>query len=196
MYKFRTTPLDAVPTDADLVRTIREGIPGTAMPAWKHLLSGSQQMALAQSLKTFAADAFARNPSPAETVPRHLRPAPVATPEHVQRGRSIYERLQCGQCHGPEGGGNGRLAGHLRDAWNRPIRPANFTRGIYKSGAAPEDLLRTLWTGLAGTPMPAWSGAISIEEGWDVVHYIRSLSKAKTFWQQVFVDSGEAYPGQ
>jgi len=196
MYKFRTTPLDVMPTDADLVRTIREGIPGTAMPAWKHLLSGSQQMALAQYLKTFAADAFARKPPPADTVPRHLRPVPAATPEHVQRGRSIYERLQCGQCHGPEGRGNGRLADHLRDAWNRPIRPANLTRDIYKSGTAPEDLLRTIWTGLAGTPMPAWSGAISIEEGWDVVHYIRSLSKAKPFWQRLFVDSGEADPGQ
>lgn len=60
----------------------------------------------------------------------------------------------------------------------------------------PEDLLRTIRTGLAGTPMPAWSGAISIEEGWDLVHYIRSLSKAKSFWQRVFVDTGEADPGR
>lgn len=196
MYKFRTTPLDAMPTDADLVRTIREGIPGTTMPAWKRLLSVSQQMALAQYLKTFAAEAFTRSPPAADTTLRQLPPAPAATPEHAQRGRRIYERLACGQCHGPDGRGNGPLADYLRDAWNRPIRPANLTRGIYKSGTTPEDLLRTLWTGLAGTPMPAWSGAISIEEGWDLVHYIRSLSKANTFWQQVFVNSGEAYPGR
>ncbi len=196
MYKFRTTPLDAIPTDADLVRTIREGIPGTAMPAWKHLLSGSQQMALAQYLKTFAVGVFAQQSPPADATLRQLPPAPAATPEHVERGRSIYERLQCGQCHGPDGCGDGPLASRLRDAWRRPIQPANFTRGIYKSGAAPEDLLRTIWTGLAGTPMPAWSGAMSVEEGWDLVHYVRSLSKAKSLWQRVFVDSGESYPGQ
>jgi cytochrome c oxidase cbb3-type subunit 2 len=196
MYKFRTTPLGTIPTDADLVRTIREGIPGTAMPAWKHLLSTSQQIALAQYLKTFAADAFTRQTPRTPALPHPLPPAPTATPEHVQRGRRIYERLQCGQCHGPDGRGNGPLVDHLRDIRNRPIRPTNFARGIYKSGVTPEDLLRTVWTGLAGTPMPAWSGAISIEEGWDLVHYIRSLSKAKTFWQRVFVDSGEAYPGR
>lgn len=196
MYKFRTTPMGAMPTDADLVRTIREGIPGTAMPAWKHLLSASQQMALAQYLKTFAAGSFTETTSTADIAPPPWSPAPDATPELVQRGQNVYERLPCGQCHDPDGRGNGPLANRLRDAWNRPIRPANFTRGIYKSGVAPEDLFRTIWTGLAGTPMPAWSGAISIEEGWELVHYIRSLSQAKTFWQRVFVDTGEAYPGR
>jgi len=196
MYKFRTTPLGTTPTDADLVRTIREGIPGTAMPAWKHLLSTSQQIALAQYLKLFAADAFARQTSSTHTAPYQLPPAPAATPEHVQRGQRIYERLQCGQCHGPDGRGNGPLVTHLRDISNRPIRPPDFARGVYKSGVTPEDLLRTIWTGLAGTPMPAWSGAISVEEGWDLVSYIRSLSKAKTLWQRLFVDSGEAYPGR
>ncbi len=196
MYKFRTTPMDAMPTDADLVRTIREGIPGTAMPAWKRLLSASQQMILARYLKTFAPGVFTPETAIANAAPLQLPSAPEATPEHVKRGRSVYEQLQCGQCHGPDGRGNGPLAIYLRDAWNRPIRPANFTRGIYKSGPKPEDLLRTIWTGLAGTPMPSWSGAISIEEGWDLVHYIRSLSKAKTLWQRVFVDTGEAYPGR
>jgi cytochrome c oxidase cbb3-type subunit 2 len=196
MYKFRTTPLGIVPTDADLVRTIREGIPGTAMPAWKHLLSTSQQIALAQYLKTFAVDVFARQTPSRDMTPYPLPPAPAATPERVQRGRRIYEQLPCGQCHGPDGRGNGPLVSHLRDLSNRPIRPPDFARGVYKSGVTPEDLLRTIWTGLAGTPMPAWSGAISIEEGWDLVYYIRSLSRANTFWQRLFVDTGEAYPGR
>ncbi len=194
MYKFRSTPISAMPTDADLIRTLNEGVPGTAMPAWKRLLSASQQMAIAQYLKTFATDAFVQHETNAS--PLQLAPAPAATPAHVQRGRAVYERLQCAQCHGQAGRGRGPLASHLRDAKNRPIRPPNFTHGIYKSGSKPEDLLRTIWTGLAGTPMPSWSGAISIEEGWDLVHYIRSLSKANTLWQRVFVDSGEAYPGR
>lgn len=36
-YKFKSTPLRRPPTDADLVRVIRQGIPGSAMPAFTTL---------------------------------------------------------------------------------------------------------------------------------------------------------------
>jgi cytochrome c oxidase cbb3-type subunit 2 len=193
VYKFRTTPIDAMPTDSDLVRTISEGIPGTAMPAWKRLLSPSQRFALAQYLKTFAAEKFAAVPAPSPLV---LPSAPAATPERIANGQALYERLQCWQCHGRGGRGDGPIAKSLRDAWNQPIRPQNFTHGIYKSGTQPDDLLRTILTGLAGTPMPPWSSSVSVEEGWDLVHYIRSLSRAGTFWHTLFIDTGEAYPGR
>ena len=193
LYKFRTTPFDALPTDADLVRTISEGIPGTAMPAWKRLLSPTQRLELAHYLKTFAAEKFAQTPpAPALALP----PAPAVTPARIAHGKTIYERLQCGQCHGPDGRGDGPIARHLRDAWNRPIHPQNFRKGIYKSGDKPADLLRTILTGLAGTPMPPWSSAISVEEGWDLVFYIRSLSRAGSVWHYWFTDTGEAFPGR
>jgi mono/diheme cytochrome c family protein len=192
LYKFRTTPITAMPTDADLVRTISEGIPGTAMPAWKRLLSPSQRLALAHYLKTLAAEKFAQTPAAPVLV---LPPAPAFTPERVARGKALYQRLQCRQCHGAEGRGNGPIARQLRDAWNRPIRPQNFTKGIYKSGNRPEDLLRTILTGLAGTPMPPWSNAISVEEGWDLVAYARSLSRAGTIWYYLFTDTGKGRPG-
>lgn len=192
LYKFRTTPIGAMPTDADLVRTISEGIPGTAMPGWKRLLSPAQRLALAHYLKTFAIEKFAQTPeAPALTLP----PAPAFTPEHVARGKILYQRLQCRQCHGEEGRGDGPIARQLRDAWNRPIRPQNFTKGIYKSGDRREDLLRTILTGLAGTPMPPWSSAISIAEGWDLVAYVRSLSRAGTIWHALFTDTGKGRAG-
>jgi len=195
VYKFRSTLIDAMPTDDDLVRSISEGIPGTAMPAWKRLLSRSQRQAVAQYLKTFAADKFAAQAKTSVT-PLQLPPAPALTPDRIKRGQAIYNRLQCWQCHGRRGRGDGPLAAALRDSKNQPIRPQNFTQGIYKSGTAPEDLLRTILTGLAGTPMPAWSSALSIEEGWDLVYYVRSLSRAKTLWQILFVHTGEATPGR
>jgi cytochrome c oxidase cbb3-type subunit 2 len=195
MYKFRSTPIDAMPTDDDLMRSISEGIPGTAMPAWKNLLSASQRLALVQYLKTFAPEAFAASTTVPVT-PLRLPPAPTSTPAGIDRGRAIYDRLQCGQCHGQRGRGDGPLAAHLRDVRNRPSRPQDFTKGIYKSGDAPDDLLRTVMTGLAGTPMPAWASAISIDEGWDLVDYIRSLSRSRTLWQVLFVHTGEATPGR
>jgi cytochrome c oxidase cbb3-type subunit I/II len=186
LYKFRTTPFNAMPTDADLLRTISEGIPGTAMPAWKRLLSEQQRLALVQYIKTFAADKFAGAPT---AQPVDIPAAPPTTPAHIARGKQIYDRLQCWQCHGRSGRGDGPIAAAL------PIPPQNLTRGVYKSGQQPEDLLRTVLTGLAGTPMAPYAEVLSLEEGWDLVHYVRSLAYPKTFWYDLFVDTGEFFPG-
>ncbi len=43
IYKIRTTASGQLPTDADLMRAIDEGLPGTAMPAWKSRLSESER---------------------------------------------------------------------------------------------------------------------------------------------------------
>src|SRR2546428_10987324 len=39
IYKIRTTASGQLPTDQDGLRSIDEGLPGTAMPAWKERLS-------------------------------------------------------------------------------------------------------------------------------------------------------------
>src|SRR6266516_8004506 len=43
LYQIRSTPSGQLPTDADLLRSIDEGLPGTAMPAWKTRLSDHQR---------------------------------------------------------------------------------------------------------------------------------------------------------
>jgi mono/diheme cytochrome c family protein len=37
-------------------------------------------------------------------------------------------------------------------------------------------MFRDLVTGLDGTPMPSFASAMTADQRWDVVHYIRSLS--------------------
>ncbi len=194
LYKFRSTPITAMPTDDDLLRTINDGIPGTSMPAWKQLLSLSQRQALVDYLKTFAADKFAAA-ALKPIAPIQLSEAPPVTVARIAQGQQLYERLQCGQCHGQRGRGDGLLATTLRDTDNRPVQPQNFTRGIYKSGRTSADLLRTILTGLAGTPMPAWAAALSPDEGWSVVYYVQSLSRAHSVRNWLFVDNGQANPG-
>ena len=39
IYQIRSTPSGQLPTDADLLRSIDEGLPGTAMPAWEDFLT-------------------------------------------------------------------------------------------------------------------------------------------------------------
>src|SRR2546428_9534683 len=55
VYKIRWTASGQLPTDADLIRAIDEGLPGTAMPAWKTRLSDGERRDVMAYLKTFSA---------------------------------------------------------------------------------------------------------------------------------------------
>src|SRR5947207_3636030 len=54
LYKIRTTASGQLPTDADLMRAIDEGLPGSAMPAWQGRLSEGERRDVAAYLKTFS----------------------------------------------------------------------------------------------------------------------------------------------
>ena len=41
-YKIRSTETGSVPTDDDLMRSVRQGLYGTAMPAWDRILSDAE----------------------------------------------------------------------------------------------------------------------------------------------------------
>jgi mono/diheme cytochrome c family protein len=41
-------------------------------------------------------------------------------------------------------------------------------------------MFRDLVTGLDGTPMPSFASAMTTDQRWDVVHYLRTLSGHKT----------------
>src|SRR5438874_1615518 len=54
VYKIRTTASGQLPTDADLMRAIDEGLPGSAMPAWKGRLSDAERRDVIAYIKTFS----------------------------------------------------------------------------------------------------------------------------------------------
>src|SRR5439155_38214 len=95
----------------------------------------------------------------------------------VARGRAVYER-RCIGCHGARGGGkgDGPSAAQLRDDFERPIRPTDFTRGQFKAGATVSDVFRGLTLGLDGTPMPSFADALTDDERWAIAYYVLSLS--------------------
>ncbi len=83
-------------------------------------------------------------------LPRQAHPATAAA---VRRGRNLFLLLKCWDCHGIDGQGNGPSVHKLKDAAGRPVSPRDFTAGVFKGGRGPEDIYRTLATGLDGTPM-------------------------------------------
>jgi mono/diheme cytochrome c family protein len=151
-FKFRSTPNGERPTDADLLRIVEEGVPGTQMPAWKGVLTDRELADVAAYVKGFSEDFRAGAP---EAIP--VPEAPEESPVSASEGRMVYMLMECWACHGGHGRGDGKSGKTLEDDWGRKIRPWDLTRHRYKAGNDPRSLYRTFSTGLNGTPMPAYA---------------------------------------
>lgn len=96
-------------------------------------------------------------------------------PEVSERGKEVYEE-SCAHCHGVEGRGDGSAAKNLLP------QPRDFTGGIYKirstaSGELPtdKDLFDIISKGMPGSSMPEWESALSADDRWEVVSYIKTF---------------------
>lgn len=173
-YKLRSTPAGHLPMASDLERTIKTGIPGTAMPGFAGSLSDVETRALVDVLRNFSP----RFDVDGEGVPVSLPPRPPHDVEMIRSGRALYMKLQCAVCHGPDGRGDGPSAGSLTDANGHPVRPRNLALpGMLKGGSRIEDIYRTLRTGMDGSPMTAIDSSLTELELWQLASFIRSLSE-------------------
>lgn len=186
-FKIRTTPSGELPSDADLKRVIRNGMPYTGMPAWPGL-SEEELSNVVFYIKTFVerfADADAMVP------PINIPKAPGFSTESAERGRQLYEENRCTDCHGQAGRGDGKSATTLKDDWGRPIRPADMTkRWTFRGGSTRQDIYRTFTTGLNGTPMPSYADLITEDDRWHLVDYVYSLSRDEPDYATVVIAGG------
>ncbi len=79
-------------------------------------------------------------------------------------------------CQGEKGKGDGPASAGLIDIWDHQIIPADLSGSHHKSGDRPEDLFRTIATGLNGTPMIGFHGLMGEESIWELVAFIQWLS--------------------
>lgn len=175
-YQVRTTGPGELPTDADIMHILEEGMPGTAMPAWPNLSERERRDVVAY-LKTFSRFFENADPQPLDFVSD-----PGAGEEALASGREVYQELECWKCHGESGRGSGQSTPTLEDWRDFPIRAADLTEPWnFNGGAGPEAVYRRMMTGLDGTPMPAYSDAVASdvvtpEELWHLAHYVESLA--------------------
>lgn len=171
IYKFRTTPTGALPTDEDIFKTVSRGLYGTSMLPWIQLTT-HQRWQVVYYVKTFS-DFFKDEGKP-EVV---KVPKPTRSPgEYIEHGKNVYEMAKCYECHGREGYGDGVKKDKLKDDWFLPIRPTNFWKHVPKRGLEIDDIYLTVATGLNGTPMPSYSLALTEDEMLSVSYYVRSLA--------------------
>ncbi|MFN2399953.1 MAG: c-type cytochrome [Gemmatimonadaceae bacterium] len=180
VYQIRTTASGEIPTDADILRIVDEGMPGTAMPEWKSRLTDSERADVVAYIKSFSR--FFTNTT-AKTV--EVGKAPSTSDESIAEGRTTYDKLECFKCHGQNGLGDGPSAPTLTDDWDFPVRAADLSASWnFTGGNSVEEIYTRLRTGLDGTPMPSFSDAIDAklitdEQLWRTAQYVRSLSPEK-----------------
>lgn len=180
--EFRSTPSGEPALEEDIVRTITLGLPGTDMPAWGHVIPPSERRVLARYVMSFSAR-FLTAELPRAVVISPETPADAAS---IARGKVLWGRFRCAQCHGTQGRADDSVSQRLVDDWGDPITAADLGRGVYKSGPTGRDLHRTLLTGLSGTPMPAFADLMGPTETWDLVHYVQSLAQPPGFFDRLF----------
>ena len=102
-YKIRTTGFEEIaPADADLVRMIHDGMPGTAMPGWGDLLSEQDIDDLVVFIKTLAG---LEEEEPGKLIDYGNQVAISA--ESIEQGSQIFhEDDRCSECHGQGGKGD------------------------------------------------------------------------------------------
>jgi len=173
IFKFRSTESGEYPTLSDLMRTIREGIPGF-MPSFRNM--GEEKI---RQVALYIAEEFIQDELPKKTTIKyveHVGPYMYSV-ESVKRGKKLYQELKCYECHGKNGRG---AVVNFKDERGLSIMPVDLTlRETFGNGTSHEDIYRTIMTGLDGTPMPSYSNLFSGREdqAWDLVHYILFLGE-------------------
>ena len=165
-----TSTMQNQPTDEDLLRTVRRGFPGTAMPSFAHL-PDADLAALVAKVKSFAArpiDTALDPADPERTGPVLIPPEPPDDEVGRRRGAELYA-LGCAPCHGATGRGDGQQAQF--DEIGMPTWPRNFATGEWKGGSDGKEIFRRVVAGLAGTPMP--SSQFRGDDAWHIVHWVR-----------------------
>ncbi len=152
-----------------VLKTISEGVTGTAMMSWKALLDETQINDITDYVLAFQGTTPA---NPKEPEGELYEPAGANSAqdesvveeasEDLSEGKSIFETT-CAACHTPDGGGVTGLGPNLTDKY-------------WKTGnGSKETVKKTIIDGVAGTAMMAWSASLNKAQIEAVTNYVVSL---------------------
>jgi mono/diheme cytochrome c family protein len=97
-----------------------------------------------------------------------LRRNPIpATPASVQKGGELFV-IYCTPCHGAQGKGNGPVS-------TKFVPPADLTNADLQKGRT--DGYWQSYLSAGGAVMPSYAEALSAEERWHVVNFLRTLAQ-------------------
>lgn len=167
LFKFTSTASGMKPVREDLVRTLREGVPGTSMPSFilypKQDLEALANYVMVLSMRgqvegLLVVDYNTNGELDADTIQDEVKlvlsqwerarneivkpatPRPAPTAESVARGRTVWVKADCVKCHGPLGRGDGPSAA-IDPVTKKPIIDN------WNNVSRPADLTRGIYRG-------------------------------------------------
>ncbi len=183
--------LNGLATDEDLRRVIRQGLTGVSMPG-NRLLSDQDVIHLIQLIREFQRagldEQYAANLAKSDTtledsdreawIARRWLPGEVLeipeftqpTDEQLLRGKLIFNRSGCNQCHPLDG----TLPLRLFDTAGLPLVSRNLQTDALRGGTERSEIYKRIVVGMPGTPHPAFVSDTP-EETIDLVHYVAAL---------------------
>ncbi|MES1207413.1 MAG: cytochrome c [Pseudomonadota bacterium] len=193
VYKFAAVPAGQLPRDADFVRTLRQGLHGTAMQGWQ--VPDAELDDLIQYVKSFAPRW--RSETPGEEIAASPDPWPGREAEALARGVRVYHGLaQCAvACH-PAYVTRAEIAAFTKELTRIELReiradvyqpvakdsdygvkilPPDFTFNALRGGDTVGDIYRAIASGIGGTAMPTWKNVLPEADLWALAHYVQSL---------------------
>ena len=153
-FKIRWTDSGELPLDINLINTVKNGLTGSAMPAWGEFLAEDEILSVVQFVKSLVQDREwddedeeVNNVIGGSVTAASSRPAigadvgkgPLGDPpwaqtagpyhlgipqEHIDAGKELFMKNKCWECHGGEGRGDGNPT--MKDDWGFPIVAANW----------------------------------------------------------------------
>lgn len=157
-------------TQERFVNSIKNGVPGTSMPAWGKVLNDQQVVGILDYInQNFTKEA--RTEVKVRDVPEQN---PVGdSAESTARGEAIYLQ-RCTGCHGRKADGKGANSLDILP------RPRNLLNAGFINTASDRRLFESILYGVQGTAMPPWIDyGLSKNDVGDLVNYLRSLNKNK-----------------
>ena len=129
-----------------------------------------------------------------EQIVNAISAEPAYDEASVKLGRELFIKSSCYSCHGVDAEGqtewlspefiaaqeaapDGQRIEINYDAWGDPAPAADITARMLHGGRRPIDIYRRIYTGINGTPMPAF-GDIFTENPdaiWHLVHYVEHI---------------------
>jgi mono/diheme cytochrome c family protein len=134
----------------------------------------------------------------AGAIVRPVTPMPAMTDETIALGRKAFLSQGCAKCHGEDGRGQtiwlsprflaeqealpeSKREEINRDDWGNVAPAADLTSGMLHGGRRPVDIYRRIYSGINGTPMPAFANLLRDEPDtiWHLVHYVLSIVEGR-----------------
>lgn len=173
VYKSRSTASGQLPTDDDIDRAISAGIHTSTMPPYLKM-SPDDRAAVVQYLKTLAVRFADSTEYPLEVLTFN-QPIP-ATPQSLALGRAAYIKMQCDNCHGAFGKGDGISSELQHDDFGNYVHTTDLTNASdFKFAQSAQDVYRIFSTGMNGSPMPSYAGTLQDSDRWHLANYVWGL---------------------